>query len=142
MVGIWPRYFIGHFVFNHSGVAELVGGVAGEIVQGLFFIYWIDGNNSFTGNIFAYGNPVNGQPKILYQPYGNGVANYTSTCLTVIGKELCLATNNFSLYLFNVSTATTRGTLNITSLNATLEGSYNYEYTKVSCGQQLSSGHR
>ena len=92
-------------------------------------IFWVNGGNPIYHYIYAYGNPITGQPKIFYQPYQQNVGDFTNTCLAVAGTELIMGTDQPGLFFFNGGS--TRGTVNVKSLDTNMPQPYTYGFTKV-----------
>jgi len=103
-------------------------------------IYWIDGTGTYGGAVFAYGNPVYGQPKVMSRPFSNAVTGEVVSALTSLGDSLVIGSNLPGIYTFNSSGNTTRGNLQITTLNYVLDKPVKYDYTKITATDKLSSG--
>ncbi len=100
-------------------------------------LYWVDGFSSSRTDVYAYGNPTYGEPKIFYRPYSNGNV-VTNTCISLIANEVVVGSDAPDLSFHNVSA--TRGTLQITSLDTVMPAPHKYDATKVVLKQPLASG--
>jgi hypothetical protein len=101
-------------------------------------LFWCNSQSTVYLYIYAYGNPITGQPKIFYQPYINDELNFSNTCLAIVGDNLFMGTTQPGLCFFNVGT--TRGQVSVTSLNTTMLMPFTYGFTKVALAQPLAAG--
>lgn len=114
-----------------------------QVAEGRGAIYWIHNAASvgLTGTIYAYGNPIAGQPKVFYQPYTNGGAGVsgTQTALLMVGEQFWNAESSGpSIYVNN--SAATYSQLGFKSIDYQLPVPYKFSYAKVLLAQPLSSG--
>jgi hypothetical protein len=113
-----------------------------QVTEGRGSVYWIDGGSTVAlqGTIYAYGNPIAGQPKAFYQPYSNGGPSAgKQICLSMVGEQFWNAESGTpSIYVNN--SALTYSQLGFKSLDYQLPQPYKFEYAKVVLAQPLSSG--
>lgn len=103
-------------------------------------LYWVDGgtNTLYKHNVHAYGNPITGEKKIFYSPYVDTGANMLQTVIQTVGDQFWVGGDTPAIYVHNIGT--TRGNMNITTLDIPMELPHKFDYTKVVLTQPLSSG--
>jgi len=111
---------------------------AGSVVKSQGCIYWIDGTSGNFGRVWAYGNPIAGQPKVFFQPFitNNDVSAYGS-CLYNIGTNFYAGTTLPAVTPVNGSTSRNQMTLQTT--NITLDRPYKFAYAKVLLDSPLAA---
>jgi len=92
-------------------------------------LYWVQGSSDATiqGRIYAYGNPITGQPKIFYEPYPS-VSSFDVYSLISIGEQLWTADAQPGILIHNSGT---RGWAEIKTTVQTMNRPHRYDYTKV-----------
>lgn len=102
-------------------------------------IYWLDGSAiPIDSRVYAYGNPVTGQQKIFYQPYGNYGYSNLAGAICPVGTNL-FATDATEILVYNV-TGNSRGASRVVPAAIIGSSPHKFEYTKVVLAQPLSSG--
>lgn len=111
-----------------------------QLVRNKGSLFWIDGLNSnlTNGNIYAYGNPTAGQPKIFYNPHINANESNQQNVLQVVGEQYWVGEASPKIYVQNVGS--TNGTGTITTIDKTLSQPHKLDFVKVVLSTPLSSG--
>ncbi len=144
--------YSGFFVCNVSTSPKLIRNYPPTIIPGIYgrplhngqitahkgSIYWLDAADTIDGYVYAYGNPVTGQPKIFYIPYVYVSSSYVNACIASSGDQFIVGTSQPGLFFFNVGS--TRGNVVVKTIDTNMISQFKYEYIKVVLGQKLSSG--
>ena len=109
-----------------------------QIVSNKGSIYWVDGTDTVNGYVYAYGNPVTGQPKIFYIPYVQSGSIYQHSCIASSGNNFITGSAQPGLFFFNVGS--TRGHVVVKSIDTNMPSPFTYGFTKVVLGQKLAAG--
>lgn len=134
------RPFIGSSALNITGKPGSTYNLATQSGS----VLW--GNSTMVGDsTYAYGNPIAGQQKIFYQPYGSAFSAITGVSAMVsCGNLLFLAflsnVGGAGISVQNDSGANGRNGLIVQPISESLEQPYRFEYTKVVLTKPLSVG--
>lgn len=125
---------------GYNGISTAKPTNSWQLVASKGSLYWIDGSDSSltNGNIYAYGNPVTGSPKIFYNPHMNDNTTDKQNVIQVVGEQFWIATDAPKIYVQN--TGSTRGTGYITTLDKVYDKPYRFGMVKVVLASPFSSG--
>lgn len=104
-------------------------------------IYWCDGYSTTSKqNVYAYGNPISGEQKIFYQPYGLLATGFSNTCIAAAGNQLALGLSGANGVAFFNAVSGSLLPLTLMTLDETPEQPMRYEFTKVVLLKALTAG--